>query len=202
MRKRRKFSNNNPDHQEQIILHANVQSINNKYLEIEDLLNKDNCDILCLSETWADDDRVQTMVIQNFQLATYFNRKFFMHGGTAIFVRNNLEFKVRNDINKISFEMNFEISAIELKSSKLVVIAAYRPDKDIDLFYELLNKLLQKLCREGRRTVIAGDFNLNVLKPDKNVRRFLKIVNSFNYKCMLNEPTRIQGTVLHVLTIL
>lgn len=117
MRKRRKFSNNNPDHQEQIILHANVQSINNKYLEIEDLLNKDNCDILCLSETWADDDRVQTMVIQNFQLATYFNRKFFMHGGTAIFVRNNLEFKVRNDINKISFEMNFEISAIELKSS-------------------------------------------------------------------------------------
>lgn len=168
--------------------------MNNKHLEIEDFLRDHTCDILCLTETWGQDDRVATMVIPDFELAALFNRKFFMHGGTAIFVKNGIEYKVRHDINKLAFEMNFELAAIELKYCKIIVIAAYRPDKDIYLFFELFNKLMHKLSKEDKRFVIAGDFNLNIFKKDKNVTRIMKIMHNYNCKFLINQATRIERT--------
>lgn len=189
-----KFSNRTTISKEKIILHANVQSIHNKYQEIENLVNDCKCDVLCLSETWGKDHRVQTMNLENFELASYYNRKLFEHGGTAIFVKNGLNFRIRHDLNKISFEMNFELTAIELKPSKLVIVAVYRPDKDLCLFFELLTKLLHKICREGKQMVIAGDFNLNVCKLDNKIKKWVLILNNFNCKLVLNEPTRVQGS--------
>lgn len=194
MPKGNKFSKRDTTCQKIVILHANVQSIHNKYQEIEHLLHDCKCDVLCLSETWGKDHKVQAMNIENFELASYYNRKLFEHGGTAIFVRNSLDYKIRNDINKISFEMNFELTAIELKPSKIVVVAVYRPDKDLPLFFDLLTKLLQSLCREEKQFIITGDFNLNVLKLDNKIKKWLRILNNYNCKLVLNEPTRIQGT--------
>lgn len=169
-----------------------MRSIHKKYLEIESLANQQECDVLCLTETWCKDYQLQSMNIENYTLATYFNRKFFEHGGTAIYVKNNLDFKVRNDLNKMSFETNCELAAIELKPSKLVIIALYRPEYDMNLFFDILAKLLNKLCKENKQIVIAGDYNLNVLKIDANIRKLDRILRNCNCNWVLNEPTRTE----------
>lgn len=140
------------------------------------------------------------MTLDNYTLATCFNRVFFEHGGTAIYIKNNLDYKVRQDLNKLSFETNCELASIELKSSKTVIVALYRPDYDMSLFFEILTKLLNKICRENKRIIIAGDLNLNVLKLDKNIKKLNRILNNCNCKWVLNEPTRTETNKNNVTT--
>lgn len=132
------------------------------------------------------------MTIENYTLATCFNRVFFEHGGTAIYVKQGLEYKVRHDLNKLSFETNCELAAIELKSSKTVIVALYRPNYDMSLFFDILTKLLNRICHENKQVVIAGDLNLNVLKLDKNITKLDRILKNCNCKWVLNEPTRTE----------
>lgn len=177
-----------------MIIHANVQSIHNKYLEIEHVICDENCDVVCLTETWAKDCHIEAMNFDNYELATYYNRQIFEHGGTAIFVKNNLEYKVRKDLNKLSFEMNCELAAIELRGSKIVIVSVYRPDKDMNLFFDILTRLLHNICREGKQLVIAGDFNINVLKPDKKTKKLCEILLNFKCYWLLNSATRTSGS--------
>lgn len=79
------------------------------------------------------------MTIEGYTLADFYNRNFFEHGGTAIFLKNGIEFKPRHDITKLSFEMNCEVAAIEIKLCKLIIICVYRPDYDYLIFEEVIS---------------------------------------------------------------
>ncbi|CAG5045145.1 unnamed protein product [Parnassius apollo] len=174
-------------------INVKVKSINNKYLELKLLTENTTCDVLCLTETWTNELKLGVMTIEGFILVSYYNRMLFEHGGTAIFVRHSLEYKIRHDIVKLSIEMNCELAAIEVKSSKLVIICVYRPDYDYLIFEDIMTKVIEKIGRENKRIVIAGDFNLNLLKPNNKVSKFLKLLSELKCKFVLNEPTRTKG---------
>lgn len=162
-------------------------------MEIEQLGISLKCDVLCLTETWTKDYQVIGMNIENYELATYFHRTFFEHGGTAIFVKDDTEYRIRKDLNQLSFEMNCELCAIEMRASKIVIICIYRPNKDLYLFFDILTKILHKLTREGKKIVLAGDFNLNLLQIDSKIRKLIDILDNFNCKHIIDKPTRTQG---------
>lgn len=175
------------------MLHANLCSIGNKYLELELLCNDTDSDVVCVTETWTKDAHLDVMIIENYELASFYNRKLFNHGGTAIFVKKNTDYKVRNDLNKLTFEMNCEISAIELKPSKIVIVCLYRPGRDFDIFFDILSKILHIVNRERKNIIIAGDFNLNVLILKKEIQRLNTTLKSFNCNYVIREPTRTKG---------
>ena len=58
------------------------------------------------------------------------------------------------------------------------------------------SQLLQKIKRENKKTIITGDFNLNLLNYAKNIGtfEFLESVFSSNFTPQINFPTRITGT--------
>lgn len=85
------------------IIHSNVQTINNNYLALELLTKDTNCDVLCLFETWVNDLQINIFkIFENFDSATFSNRQHTAHVDVAIFVRSDIKYKERADLNSIS----------------------------------------------------------------------------------------------------
>ncbi|KAK9880586.1 hypothetical protein WA026_011826 [Henosepilachna vigintioctopunctata] len=79
------------------------------------------------------------------------------------------------------------------------MVCIYRPDtvpfSNIDLFFEKFITLLELLTSSKQLYAIVGDFNLDMLDVnDNNVLTFLSILESFNVKITITEPTRITST--------
>jgi len=69
------------------ILHRNIQSIGNKLIEVDHVLNSDlkDIDVLCFTEHWLKEDYLKVIHIDQHELASYFSRKQHNHGGSCIY---------------------------------------------------------------------------------------------------------------------
>ena len=58
---------------------------------------------------------------------------------------------------------------------------------------DILNSTLQKIKKENKKTLLAGDFNYNLLNHDKNeaISYFLNMTLQNNFQPCITEPTRI-----------
>lgn len=88
-------------------MHQNVQSLSNsvKHLEavLEDLSNNQKEVIaMTISEHWMSEDRLTNYGIGGYVLVSYFCRARGKHGGSAIYVKKNCQYQVRNDIERLS----------------------------------------------------------------------------------------------------
>lgn len=63
----------------------------------------------------------------------------------------------------------------------------------IDVFYEVLEDLLEQLSVVENTTFIAGDYNVD-LKNKKNIVEMNLLLNGFGYKIVFNEYTRVTPT--------
>lgn len=77
-----------------LILHHNVQSLNNKLLDIAMMLTVDNLNknILCFTEHWLVEDQMNVLNINQFRLVSNFS-SYSTSGGSCIFIRNTTKIK-------------------------------------------------------------------------------------------------------------
>jgi hypothetical protein len=77
------------------LLHHNVQSLNNKLLDIAVMLTIENLNvnILCFTEHWLLEAQMKVINIYYFRLVSNFSRNHSTSGGSCIFIRNNIETK-------------------------------------------------------------------------------------------------------------
>jgi len=95
------------------LLHHDVQSLNNKLLDIAVMLTAENLkmNILCFTEHWFLEAQTKVINIDYFRLVSNFSRKYSASGGLCIFIRNNIETKEVEYLKGLGKEKVFEISA-------------------------------------------------------------------------------------------
>lgn len=126
--------------------------------------------------------------ISNYTLGSSFcrNKK---RGGVVILVKPHIEFKPLSLLDYCT-ETSFECCGISVND--FVIICIYRtPSSDPNIFFEKLTLILERfIIDKNKKIVLAGDFNINMLKNDVNSSKLRDLIANFNLTVNITEPTR------------
>jgi len=187
----------------------NCQSLKSKFEEfqiyIENLI-ENGCipGVICLQETWLNiDSDVSLLQLKNYSLLSK-GKSCSLHGGVALYIHNDYKYKeLCIDFSSPDWDGQF----IELycenslfnDAKKITICNIYRPPKndvnDIKNFIEDLEKLFNYLDRE-KNVIIAGDFNIDMLKINVNqhINNYFENIISAGYVPCLTLPTRLSSS--------
>ena len=137
--------------------------------------NLDVCfTVVCITETWLNNANVNSYELPGYQHEfDYCKNK--IGGGVSIFIKHNVEYRTRTDLNisnKFIESLFIEIPKTNITGSKndVVVGVVYRPpDTDINVFTMYIKKILSTLKHESKIVYITGDFNIILLNIDKHI---------------------------------
>lgn len=137
-----------------------------------------------MSELWKNKDFCDSILLPNYKLASTYCRKTHDGGGVCAIVKDTIDYIERKDINNYSKEFIIEFSAIEIPKLNCIIIGLYRADRNIDIFYSQMEKVLYKLNTKNlsKHIIIGGDFNINILKPNKESKELINLMHSHNFK--------------------
>lgn len=171
------------------IVHINARSLKNKITLFE--IECNNFDVITISETWLSDrDDNAEILLPNFHPPIRNDRENDPHGGVAIYVRNNLSFKPRPDLNIRNLEAVWV--EIKLMHEPLLIGSYYRPPNANNHYWELIEESINKVNDDFKKFVILGDFNTDWLKNPS--RYLMNIIHLFNLNQLNHQPTRVTST--------
>ena len=156
--------------------------------------------MLTLSETWLDsstsDAEIKLPGFVCIRLDRTGNKEGY--GGVAMYVREDLAFRLRNDINTGGQECLW-IELIRYKCKPTLLCCAYRaPDADLRTFISSLRDSMPAVDLEKSDVVISGDLNANMMPnsklPKKDKQLLLNFSRAFDFTQLIKEPTRISDT--------
>lgn len=175
------------------LLNINVQSLSNKINRILALTKDKNYSIITITEHWQTHEKVNSIVIPKYRVISAYCRTTHIHGGVLIMVNNKFCGKTIN-VEEFCSEKDIELCAVHLPEIKMVVVAVYRsPTGSENIFFENLSIVLQKIMINYRdnNILVAGDYNIDVLKHSPNVERLLETMSQANLYGAFSEPSRI-----------
>ena len=179
------------------LLHINSRSLNRNVEYFENLLHSLNnfgFSVIGISETWLHENSPNMFNLPNYKFIRE-DRKGRRGGGVALYIAQNLNFKIRSDIKLAQAESLFiEIDNSILKN--VIIGLIYRPpDSNLDVFYDELDFYLHKIENENKHVFIFGDFNINFLHSSSNNTStdFMQLMYSYGFFSIINKPTRISS---------
>ena len=196
--------NKNRDGAENLsILHTNIQSLMHNFEDLETLVNDlgQKFHIIALSETWNSTEkknRFRPGILSGYHQYAGISGTT-IKSGCGLYIRDDLKYFERDDLScSVYDEINefqyifFEI--INQTSRNYLIGVCYRhPKKNSnEKFINSLSATLQILNRENKLTVIAGDFNYDLLKIEKTpyCKDFIDVMYSNFFQPSIILPTR------------
>ena len=177
------------------MIHFNCRSILKNFDDIIALINflSIKFTVIGVSETWLKDNSIQCNILGYNFLSN--NRKNRRGGGVGIYIKDDLVFKCRNDveINDVYIESIFV--EIEIPQSKNVILGViYRPpDQSVPLFLDALSNIFHYVSKENKILYFLGDFNIDLLTVSSSpqVNNFLDIFMTNSSYPLIHYPTRV-----------
>ena len=135
----------------------------------------------------------------NFELSGYQflhqTRKNRKKGGVCVFVHENLNFKLREDLSiNCDAIQSLSIEISNTKSKNIILNTIYRSSNgDIKQCETHFKDVFSKNGKNLKNIVFAGDFNINFLdsETNKNVQDFLSLMFRYNMIPLTNKPTEV-----------
>lgn len=138
---------------------------------------------------------IELIKFKGYHVMSSFCRTTFIHGGSYIFVRDNINCKSLNKLKKFSIEKQHEFSGIHFVDLKIIIVCFYRsPTGDFDVFNNGLESILCELDKFNCNILLFGDFNLDFMEFNFHCRTISDLLNSFNLIQQIFVPTRITST--------
>nr|CAH7732177.1 unnamed protein product [Callosobruchus chinensis]CAH7762423.1 unnamed protein product [Callosobruchus chinensis] len=174
------------------VLHLNIQSLKNKVDHLNTHLVDSPFDIVCLSEHWLSSNNLSNINIYNYKLVTSFCRPEGKHGGVAIFSRKNIELKPV-DLDDFCHMFHAEFCAAEISNRNCSLLTIYRSPNsdDVELFFDCLTSVIERLLSKHKQLIIVGDFNIDIRSNTDNASRLRNILSIFGLSHHIDRPTRV-----------
>ena len=189
------------------IIHHNARSLMslNRIDEYDIFFKKvkNPFDILIFTETWLTPNKTELCKFDGFQ-SFHLYRPTDNHidfktrgGGISMFIKENLVFKPRRDLNIILPFMECSFIEIHLNNQQYLIGGIYRiPKTNIYSFIDQLNRLLEPL-RSTYKLILLGDYNID-LKKDDNYKNDFEMCLQSNYLMpTIFSPTRVATRLLN-----
>ena len=140
---------------------------------------KNPFDILIFTESWLTLDNSDLCKFDGFQNPEHLLRPSddmidfkTKGGGISIFVKNNIQYKYRNDLIIMLPFIECSFIEIEFNHQKYLIGGIYRiPNTSIDLFIDKLSSIIEPL-KSSHKLILLGDYNIDLLKNDSNKNKF------------------------------
>ena len=173
---------------------TNIQSLKSKVDELNLIITAKNVDIVCLTETWLSSEIEDDLVNVSGYTLTRNDRLRRKGGGTALYIRKDINFVVRNIVGCMPPEI--EGTFVDFPGFNMAILCLYMPPR--------LNSATQneaKICIDdiidnhakdfpSRKMMVLGDFN------DFDVTR---ISDDHNFTDVVDKPTRGNNFLDHIL---
>ncbi|XP_053398327.1 uncharacterized protein LOC128556710 [Mercenaria mercenaria] len=172
-------------------VHYNVQSFLRKKDIIEGEL--DLFDIISLTETWlAATTDSDALLFQNYSPPFRKDRGTDNHGGILVYVNNQIPAIRRPDLEVHGIESIW--IELQFKTKKLLYGTFYRPPNSAPyVLTQIENSIGLAFDTNISDIVVAGDFNLDMLKPLTSAK-VLNITSQYNMSETIQEPTHFTET--------
>ena len=131
-----------------------------------------NFSVIGFSETWLKPDTTDLFGLDGYK-SEHSVRPQRTGGGVSLFIKDHIEYSVRNDLslNNDIIESKFiEIEKEILGKSKNVITGViYRPPgTDIRTFNSYLESILTNIKSENKLIYMMGDWNINLLNIENH----------------------------------
>ena len=174
------------------ILNANIRSIDAHFEELQAFLLNDDLkpSLIALTETWLDNDSNENVFeIEGYCKPVTCNRSWGTSGGVMLYIKSGLPFRVL----KKDTERKWLLVEIMTPKSFLVGVS-YRCERKFskDTYCGRLLEELTSLHKPEVDFIIAGDFNIDILKETKHSVELLDVMKSVNLKLSSPHKPTIQ----------
>lgn len=157
-------------------------------------MKEENLNMLMLSETCLTEKINDSEVhIDGYNLIRMDSHSRFT-GGVAIYLKDCIKYSV---ISSECYDKNVWLLAIKISSvlkSGLYIVLYHSPNASHKLFLEYLNTWFEKNVDFCESVMLAGDFNIDLLKNTTYSRKMKQVIKFFGLKQHIEAPTRITAT--------
>ena len=186
----------------------NARSVRNKTLTIKDFVVEQDIDVMAITETWlreTGDELIIAELCPTGYKLIHIPRLGNSGGGVGLLYKDSIAVKHSHQRKFRSFEY-LDISLGNLKIVRTILI--YRPPSSgtnglsVSLFYEEFTNLLEDVAVSPSEILLVGDFNFHIDdQNDMSAKRFIDIIESFNFKQLVNQPTHCCGHILDLVFV-
>ena len=184
------------------IISLNCQSLSAKIDNLKILMhNLDNqqvyIDAICLQESWLSDlSDLSLLHVEGYQLISM-AKHCSAHSGLVIYLSNKYQHEVLNihEQSNLWDGQFIKISGM-LHNRNIILGNIYRPPNDINenykTFFDELIRILAILNKSKHEVIIAGDFNIDLLKVNTNIHahEFFHTLIAQSFIPKITLPTR------------
>ncbi|XP_065071070.1 uncharacterized protein LOC135695815 [Rhopilema esculentum] len=183
------------------LFHQNINGLAKKIEDLKLLLQetKHNIDFFGVTETHLHKDiRDEESKIEGYEFLRN-DRKNGSGGGVGCFIRNDLGWQRREDLENDSLEAIW-VEIFVKNSRPLLVCVIYRPpdtSKYLDRNFESeFSDMINTSISENKELILMGDLNADYLNTSKN-KEVKRIIKGHGLKQIITKPTRVTKTQAH-----
>ena len=181
------------------IFHINIHSLSKHFDDLSEYISTLNISFsaIGISETWLNNSTEHLFNIPGYNFISNI-RQHKSGGGVGLYIKSNLKFKPRIDLQSTDNRLYESIFAeiIQPNSRNIIVGCIYKPpDTSVTEFNNSISSILSTISFENKLSYIMGDFNINILNENHQATNdFINLMNSNCLYPAISKPTRVTPT--------
>ena len=179
------------------LFHVNIRSLSKNFADFSEFISTLNISFssIGVSETWLRDFNENLYSIPGYCFISN-TRQHKSGGGVGLFIKSDLKFKLRTDLQSPNNKLYESIFAeiLQPNSKNIIVGCIYKPpDTSVSDFNNSINNILSTISFENKLTYLMGDFNINILNAESHqpTEDFINLMTSNCLYPLISKPTRI-----------